>query len=158
MVSILGVVLDRHQTVRSVQLLSQSRQLTDCLIYVTYLYRSRLNTDGTVADPNFVSLAQRTGGTDAEEASATYYYQGNYYLFTSWDKCCSGQYIVTTSRERFWEYGTQFLNLQVHQAHTTFASVAREKSMVLTLINLVSLFPMVVAHKSYPLMTTYVVR
>ncbi|KAI0785418.1 arabinanase [Irpex lacteus] len=51
---------------------------------------SLLNTDGTVQDPNFVSLAQRTGSTDAEEASAVFFFDGNYYLFTSWDKCCMG--------------------------------------------------------------------
>ncbi|KAI0785424.1 glycoside hydrolase family 43 protein [Irpex lacteus] len=56
----------------------------------TGIKQSLLNTDGTVEDPDFVSLAQRTGGTDAEEASAVYFFDGNYYLFTSWDKCCSG--------------------------------------------------------------------
>ncbi|KAG5639204.1 hypothetical protein H0H81_005683 [Sphagnurus paluster] len=36
------------------------------------------------------ALAQRTTASGAVEASAVYHFGNYYYLFTSWDKCCSG--------------------------------------------------------------------
>lgn len=49
------------------------------------------------------SIAQRSGSSTAEEAPAIMYHAGYYYLFTSWDTCCSGvnsTYKITVGRSK----------------------------------------------------------
>ncbi|KAF9013408.1 secreted arabinase [Cyathus striatus] len=45
---------------------------------------------GKLSSSTVTSLAQRTAGGGAIEASVIYKYGSYYYLFTSWDKCCAG--------------------------------------------------------------------
>ncbi|TFK40675.1 glycoside hydrolase family 43 protein [Crucibulum laeve] len=45
---------------------------------------------GKTSSSSVTALAQRTSGGGAIEASVIYKYGSYYYLFTSWDKCCSG--------------------------------------------------------------------
>ncbi|KAI0785423.1 glycoside hydrolase family 43 protein [Irpex lacteus] len=55
----------------------------------TGIKQVQLNSDGSLKSSTITSLAERSG-TDAIEASAVYPYNGYFYLFTSWDKCCDG--------------------------------------------------------------------
>ncbi|KAF8149535.1 secreted arabinase [Crassisporium funariophilum] len=45
---------------------------------------------GKPSSTTVTSLAQRSAGGGAVEASTIYKYGSYYYLFTSWDKCCAG--------------------------------------------------------------------
>ncbi|KAF9444396.1 glycoside hydrolase family 43 protein [Macrolepiota fuliginosa MF-IS2] len=45
---------------------------------------------GLLSDQNVTSLAQRTADNGAMEASCVFKFNNFYYLFTSWDHCCSG--------------------------------------------------------------------
>jgi hypothetical protein len=50
----------------------------------------RVNTSTGKLSGSLGALAQRSAGGGAIEASAIYKSGSFYYLFTSWDKCCSG--------------------------------------------------------------------
>ena len=54
------------------------------------LCRVQLNSDGSLKSSTVTYLAQRSGSTTAIEASVVYPYNGHFYLFTSWDRCCDG--------------------------------------------------------------------
>ncbi len=58
-----------------------------CSCFILY----RLNSSiGLSSGSSVTSLAQRTEASGAIEASSIYKYGSYYYLFTSWDVCCSG--------------------------------------------------------------------
>ncbi|KAJ7600462.1 glycoside hydrolase family 43 protein [Mycena floridula] len=48
------------------------------------------SSTGKLSGSTINSLATRTGGTTAIEASVIYKFGSFYYLFTSWDACCQG--------------------------------------------------------------------
>jgi arabinan endo-1,5-alpha-L-arabinosidase len=48
------------------------------------------SSTGKPSGSSVTALAQRTSGGGAVEASVIYKYGNYFYLFTSWDKCCSG--------------------------------------------------------------------
>lgn len=52
--------------------------------------RSINPSTGKLASTSVTSLAQRTAGGGAIEASVIFKTGSFYYLFTSWDKCCAG--------------------------------------------------------------------
>ncbi len=82
--------------------------LKDIAMLIRFMFRVQLNSDGSLKSSTVTSLAERSG-TDAIEASAVYPYNGYFYLFTSWDKCCDGQYLSFLHVEMAFEVNVCFV-------------------------------------------------
>jgi arabinan endo-1,5-alpha-L-arabinosidase len=56
----------------------------------TGIKQVQVDSTGALKSTAITALAQRSGASTAMEASVVFQYGSYYYLFTSWDKCCSG--------------------------------------------------------------------
>ena len=56
------------------------------------IHKIRVAAGGPILETNNLDslAARKPGGTTAVEASTIFKYGSFYYLFTSWDRCCSG--------------------------------------------------------------------
>jgi hypothetical protein len=77
-----GFLLDRYQAVRPPYSFPS--------IITHSSYRVGVDSNGVLKSSSMAALAQRTSGSSAIEAPIIYAYGDRFYLFTSWDKCCSG--------------------------------------------------------------------
>lgn len=58
--------------------------------YLSGIKLTQLDEDGGLADGELISLASRTGDTQAVQASSLFRHGRYYYLFASFDGCCRG--------------------------------------------------------------------